>query len=265
MPDKDLRPGPGLYGRERGRDPGMLQVETSRYVAWPGQATAYMVGMLEIRELRQKAMDELEDRFDLKEFHDVVLSNGSMPLEVLERVVDDYGTFPAPLSSFVWKARKSRKTRRCKVLRKILLFGSMAAVLLAAVVLAGCGPARGVDRGADVAKADVKEILVEKKDSGSRVELEKGQTLVVTLESNPSTGYSWEVAEGAGTVLQQKGEADFKSSSAGDQQLVGAGGTETLRFEAAGAGETTLKLVYYRPWEKGVEPLETFSVQVIVR
>jgi inhibitor of cysteine peptidase len=133
------------------------------------------------------------------------------------------------------------------------------------MVLAGCGPARSADPGADVAKADVKEILVEKKDNGSRVELKKGQTLVVTLESNPSTGYSWEVAEGMGTVLQQQGEAEFQPAKTGDQPLVGAGGSETLRFDVAAAGETTLKLVYHRPWEKGVEPLETFSVQVIVR
>jgi len=73
-----------------GQDPGFLQFEVSRYLTWPGQATAYMVGMLEIQALRQQAMDQLGDRFDLKEFHRVVLSNGSMPLEVLERVVQDY-------------------------------------------------------------------------------------------------------------------------------------------------------------------------------
>jgi uncharacterized protein (DUF885 family)/Tol biopolymer transport system component/streptogramin lyase len=73
-----------------GMDPGYMQFEVSRYIAWPGQATAYMVGMLKIQELRQRAMDRLGDRFDLKEFHRVVLSNGSMPLEVLERVVEDY-------------------------------------------------------------------------------------------------------------------------------------------------------------------------------
>ncbi|MGD8397920.1 MAG: DUF885 family protein, partial [Anaerolineae bacterium] len=73
-----------------GRDPGMLEFEVSRYIAWPGQATAYMVGMLQIQALRRRAMDALGDRFDLKDFHRVVLSNGSMPLEVLERVVDDY-------------------------------------------------------------------------------------------------------------------------------------------------------------------------------
>jgi uncharacterized protein (DUF885 family) len=73
-----------------GRDPQMLQFEVSRYITWPGQATAYMVGMLEIQELRQRAMDELGEQFDLKAFHRVVLQNGSMPLDILERVVDDY-------------------------------------------------------------------------------------------------------------------------------------------------------------------------------
>ena len=73
-----------------GMDPGYMQFEVSRYVAWPGQSTAYMVGMLKIMALRQEAMDRLGDQFDLKEFHHVVLSNGSMPLAVLERVVENY-------------------------------------------------------------------------------------------------------------------------------------------------------------------------------
>jgi len=73
-----------------GQDPGFLRFEVSRYVAWPGQATAYMVGMLKILELRQRAMEQLGDRFDLKAFHQVVLNNGSMPLDILERVVEDW-------------------------------------------------------------------------------------------------------------------------------------------------------------------------------
>ncbi len=64
--------------------------EISRYISWPGQATSYMVGMLKILELRQRAMDTLGGNFDLVEFHDAVLNNGSMPLEVLENVVDQY-------------------------------------------------------------------------------------------------------------------------------------------------------------------------------
>ena len=66
------------------------ELEIARYVVWPGQSTSYLVGMLEILALRQRAMDRLGDRFDLKEFHTVVLRNGSMPLEVLEHVVDGY-------------------------------------------------------------------------------------------------------------------------------------------------------------------------------
>lgn len=73
-----------------GHDRGFMQFEVGRYVAWPGQATAYMVGMLKILELRERAMEQLGEGFDLREFHRIVLSNGSMPLEVLERVVDDY-------------------------------------------------------------------------------------------------------------------------------------------------------------------------------
>ena len=66
------------------------EIEIARYIVMPGQATAYKVGMLKMLELRQRAMDQLGERFDLKEFHTIVLSNGSMPLEVLERVVDAY-------------------------------------------------------------------------------------------------------------------------------------------------------------------------------
>ncbi|MEA3440767.1 MAG: DUF885 domain-containing protein, partial [Chloroflexota bacterium] len=53
--------------------------QIARYIVYPGQATAYKIGMLKILELRQRAMDELGEQFDLKEFHNVVLSNGSMP------------------------------------------------------------------------------------------------------------------------------------------------------------------------------------------
>jgi len=64
--------------------------QIARYIVWPGQSTSYKIGMIQMLEIRQNAMDQLGDKFDLKEYHNVVLSNGSMPLEVLERVVDDY-------------------------------------------------------------------------------------------------------------------------------------------------------------------------------
>jgi uncharacterized protein (DUF885 family) len=64
------------------------QGAAARYSVWPGQATAYMVGMLQILDERQRAMDTLGSRFDLKDFHRAVLSNGAVPLALLHTVVE---------------------------------------------------------------------------------------------------------------------------------------------------------------------------------
>ena len=56
----------------------------------PGQATAYKVGMLKILELREKARTALGDQFDIRGYHELVLSNGAVPLNVLETLVDDW-------------------------------------------------------------------------------------------------------------------------------------------------------------------------------
>jgi uncharacterized protein (DUF885 family) len=64
--------------------------EIERYVVWPGQATSYKVGQLAILRLREKAERELGPQFDLREFHETVLMNGSMPLAVLEDLIDDW-------------------------------------------------------------------------------------------------------------------------------------------------------------------------------
>ncbi|RYY20655.1 MAG: DUF885 domain-containing protein [Cytophagaceae bacterium] len=64
--------------------------EVERYIVMPGQACAYKIGMLKIVELRERARQQLGSNFDLRDFHDVVLRNGALPLEVLERVVNDY-------------------------------------------------------------------------------------------------------------------------------------------------------------------------------
>lgn len=64
--------------------------EVERYIVMPGQACAYKIGMLKILELREQAKEQLGARFDLRDFHDVVLQNGSLPLEILEQVVQDY-------------------------------------------------------------------------------------------------------------------------------------------------------------------------------
>ena len=64
--------------------------EIERYIVWPGQATSYMIGRIKIMELRERARAELGNRFNIKDFHSVVLMNGILPLTVLEALVDQY-------------------------------------------------------------------------------------------------------------------------------------------------------------------------------
>lgn len=64
--------------------------EIERYIVWPGQACGYKIGMEKILEVRSRAQRELGDLFDIREFHTTVLENGAVPLEILDRIVDDY-------------------------------------------------------------------------------------------------------------------------------------------------------------------------------
>ncbi len=128
-------------------------------------------------------------------------------------------------------------------------FVALLTLLAALIVATGCSPQQ-------------QEVKASIGDNGREMQLKKGQTLVVTLEANPTTGYTWEVAEPLDEqVLRQAGEPEFKPES----DLAGAGGVQILRFDAVNVGQTTLKLAYHRPWEKDVEPLETYSIQVVVR
>ena len=67
-----------------------IETEINRYIGWPAQAVSYKIGELKIRELRTRAEVAIGENFDIREFHDLLLSNGSIPLRTLERIVTDY-------------------------------------------------------------------------------------------------------------------------------------------------------------------------------
>jgi uncharacterized protein (DUF885 family) len=79
------------YFRQSGSaDEPMIQAEVDRYIAWPAQGLSYKIGQLEILKLRQRAQRELGSDFDIRQFHDEVLSAGSLPLNILEARVDEW-------------------------------------------------------------------------------------------------------------------------------------------------------------------------------
>jgi uncharacterized protein (DUF885 family) len=79
------------YFRESGAaDEPTIQAEIDRYIAWPAQSLGYKIGQLKIRELRERAKQRLGSRFDIRSFHDEILSGGNLPLDMLETRVDTW-------------------------------------------------------------------------------------------------------------------------------------------------------------------------------
>jgi inhibitor of cysteine peptidase len=117
------------------------------------------------------------------------------------------------------------------------------------MILAACSSAGG------------RPVMLTEENSGQSIDINTGQQLVISLEGNPTTGYTWEVGSMDEAVLKQIGEPEFKSSSG----ALGAGGVMILQFQAISEGDTALRLVYHRPWEQGIAPEKTFEVNVVVK
>ena len=131
---------------------------------------------------------------------------------------------------------------------------AVVGILLILVVLVGTQAITSLLRASN------QTITVSEPQAGSSVALQVGDTLEVSLESNPTTGYSWSVVQADPAILQSAGDPVFQPSSG----LMGAGGTVTHRFTTVGAGETTLKLIYARLFEPKFAPLKTYTVTVVV-
>lgn len=97
---------------------------------------------------------------------------------------------------------------------------------------------------------------------GQSVNAKVGKDFDVTLKSNPTTGYQWQVVQIDEAMLKQVGTPQYTPNA--NSGMVGAGGEETFTFRPLKPGKTTLKLAYSRPWEKDKQPGKTYDLTVNV-
>lgn len=118
------------------------------------------------------------------------------------------------------------------------------------LILMACGP--------EIYKP--KLVRVTEEDNEDTVSLNIGDKLEVVLESNPTTGYQWEVIGDFRPYLRQSGEPVYEPTGEG----LGAGGKMSFTFEGIRAGQTRLELIYRQPFDEGTPPAKTFGLTVIV-
>jgi inhibitor of cysteine peptidase len=133
-------------------------------------------------------------------------------------------------------------------------WGLALMTLLAAAAITGVACAASADTGTPK--------IFNVNESGKQVTLSPGDSLVVTLDSNATTGFSWSVAGISDEDVVDEVSNEYQAP---DSELMGAGGQEIWTFEARDEGSSTIEMQYSRPWETGVEPAETFNVTVVVK
>jgi inhibitor of cysteine peptidase len=101
----------------------------------------------------------------------------------------------------------------------------------------------------------------EKENLQGQIEVTVSRDFSITLASNPTTGYQWELADPLDEAVVKLVSREYKGP---ETKLIGAGGQEIWTFRAVSRGQTLISLKYVRPWEKGVAPDKTASYTVIV-
>lgn len=135
-----------------------------------------------------------------------------------------------------------------------------AVALIALPALAACGDDDDDDNGGGAPT----ELQLGPEDRGSTVSLAVPGTLVITLPSNPSTGFSWSVVEPGPEFLELEGEPVYTPDEAATA-VVGSGGTQAFTFTATGPGTSTVNLQYNRTLTPPAPPADTFTLAVETR
>ncbi|MBY6105430.1 protease inhibitor I42 family protein [Ferrimonas balearica] len=128
------------------------------------------------------------------------------------------------------------------------LLRRIALLLPLAAVLSACGPSP--------------TLRVDEEHEGRSLVMKTGQSLIVSLEANPSTGFGWYQADTSAPVLVMEGEPQFVPGEGAE--LAGAPGRQELHFVAGKKGAVTLKLTYGRAWESGAPADKHYLLQVTV-
>lgn len=135
-------------------------------------------------------------------------------------------------------------------------------VITIAALLALAMPIAAQESNSTAPKSASRVVTVIDQDNGKDIDLPQGGILLVKLDSNPSTGYSWAVAGNSAPLKLEKTTVRKGNQS---DHMAGAPGTQELRFSGISAGVALLTLEYRRPWEHDVAAARTFSVKVKVR
>ena len=107
-----------------------------------------------------------------------------------------------------------------------------------------------------------KQVSVDESSSDKQVEIAAGGSLKVTLESNQTTGYCWELKPIGDTSVLEKVDNKYEAPNTG---LIGAGGKEIWNFKALKAGKSSLTMEYSQPWADGQKGVRTFNLTVVIK
>jgi inhibitor of cysteine peptidase len=133
-------------------------------------------------------------------------------------------------------------------------WGIVVITVLAVVAIAGVACTASADKGGPG--------VVNVNESGKQITLSPGDSLIVTLDSNPSTGFAWSISGITDEAVIDDVSNEFNGADTG---MMGAGGQEVWTFEAGDKGTSTIEMQYSRSWETGMEPAGTFNVTVVVK